>query len=184
MRRAGDCWTWTALDSDSKLIISYTLGRRDGGYAHEFMRDVASRLSRKVQLTTDGHKAYLDAVDDAFGGDIDYAMLVKLYGAERPGEARYSPANIIGIRKEEICGSRNRDLSARAMSSGRIFRCEWGCAGLPALQTPIQRRLRITAMRSRSTSCTTITAKFTPLPASHPRWPLACQRQFGRLRIY
>jgi IS1 family transposase len=105
MRRAGDCWTWTALDSDSKLIISYTLGRRDGGYAHEFMRDVASRLSRKVQLTTDGHKAYLDAVDDAFGGDIDYAMLVKLYGAERPGEARYSPANIIGIRKEEICGA-------------------------------------------------------------------------------
>jgi IS1 family transposase len=101
----GDCWTWTALDSDSKLIISYTLGLRDGGYAHEFMNDVASRLARKVQLTTDGHKAYLDAVDDAFGGDIDYAMLVKLYGAERPGEARYSPANIIGIRKEEICGT-------------------------------------------------------------------------------
>ncbi len=101
----GDCWTWTALDADSKLIISYTLGLRDGGYAHEFMYDVAKRLARKVQLTTDGHKAYLDAVDDAFGGDIDYAMLVKLYGAERPGEARYSPANIIGTRKEEICGT-------------------------------------------------------------------------------
>jgi IS1 family transposase len=101
----GDCWTWTAIDSESKLIISYMLGLRDGSYAREFMNDVASRLATRVQLTTDGHVAYLDAVENAFGGEIDYAQLVKIYGAERPGEARYSPANIIGIRKEEVCGA-------------------------------------------------------------------------------
>jgi IS1 family transposase len=108
----GDIWTWTALDSDSKLIISYMVGLRDAGYAHEFMNDVAARLARKVQLTTDGLRVYLDAVDDAFGGDVDYAQLIKIYGAERPGEARYSPAEITGIRQEEICGSPvPRDIS-------------------------------------------------------------------------
>ncbi len=108
----GDIWTWTALDSDSKLIISYAVGDRDAGCAHEFMSDVAWRLSRKVQLTTDGLRVYLDAVDDAFGGDIDYAQLIKIYGAERPGEARYSPANIIGVKSEAVCGSPvSRDVS-------------------------------------------------------------------------
>jgi IS1 family transposase len=101
----GDVWTWTAIDADSKLIISYTLGLRDAGYAHEFMHDVAGRLATKVQLTTDGLKAYLDAVDDAFGGDIDYAQLIKVYGAERPDHARYSPAKIIGTKSEAVCGT-------------------------------------------------------------------------------
>lgn len=102
----GDVWTWTALDADSKLIISYMLGLRDGGYATEFMNDVAHRLANRVQLTTDGLKAYLDAVEDAFGGcaGVDYAQLVKIYGAERAGEARYSPPVCIGAKREEICG--------------------------------------------------------------------------------
>jgi len=104
----GDVWTWVAMDADSKLCISYMLGLRDGGYATEFMQDVASRLANRVQLTTDGHKAYLDAVEDTFGGDIDYAQLVKLYGAERPGEARYSPAICTGCRKNEISGEPER----------------------------------------------------------------------------
>jgi hypothetical protein len=69
----GDVWTWTAIEQDSKLIISYMIGLRDGGYATEFMQDVASRLANRVQLTTDGLKAYLEAVEDAFGGDVDYA---------------------------------------------------------------------------------------------------------------
>ncbi len=101
----GDVWTWTALDSDSKLIVSYLAGLRDAGYAFEFMSDVASRLSNRVQLTTDGHKPYLEAVEDAFGADIDYAMLVKIYGAERAGEARYSPARCIGARQLGITGN-------------------------------------------------------------------------------
>lgn len=101
----GDVWTWTALDSNSKLIISYLVGLRDAGYAFEFMNDVASRLSNRVQLTTDGHKPYLQAIEDAFGADIDYAMLVKIYGAERADEARYSPAKCIGTRRAGIAGN-------------------------------------------------------------------------------
>ena len=101
---AGDVWTWTAIDADSKLIVSYLVGGRDTGYASEFMQDVASCLANWVQLTTDGLKAYLDAVEDAFGADIDYAQLIKLYG-DAPGPAdRYSPAECTGIKKTRIEG--------------------------------------------------------------------------------
>src|SRR6266852_5709186 len=77
----GDTWTWTGIDADSRLIVSYFIGGRDSEYAMAFMDDLASRLANRVQLTTDGHRAYLEAVEGAFGADIDYAMLVKLYGA-------------------------------------------------------------------------------------------------------
>lgn len=100
----GSMWTWTAIDADSKLIISYLIGARDAGYAFEFMQDVASRLSNRVQLTTDGHKPYLRAVEDAFGSDIDYAMLVKEYGEVDAGAGRYSPAACTGIHKNPITG--------------------------------------------------------------------------------
>ncbi len=102
--RAGDVWTWTALDSDSKMILSYFVGGRDSGYAMAFMDDLRGRLANRVQLTTDGHKAYLGAVEEAFGDDIDYAMLVKLYGEGPRAEARYSPAECIGIRKGHVTG--------------------------------------------------------------------------------
>ena len=77
---AGDTWTWTALDADTKLMIGWVVGGRDAEYANAFMNDLASRLANRVQLTTDGHKAYLEAVEGAFGADVDYAQLVKLYG--------------------------------------------------------------------------------------------------------
>jgi IS1 family transposase len=101
---SGDIWTWTALDADSKLIVSYLVGGRDAGYATEFMQDVAARLANRVQLTTDGLKAYLDAVEGAFGADIDYAQLVKLYGDTPGPKGRYSPAECTGIRKERVEG--------------------------------------------------------------------------------
>ena len=102
---AGDVWTWTALDADSKLIVSYLIGGRDAGYAHEFMQDVAGRLTGRVQLTTDGHKAYLDAVEGAFGAAVDYAMLIKLYGATPDGTTgRYSPAECTGAVKRRVEG--------------------------------------------------------------------------------
>lgn len=103
---AGDVWTWTAIERDSKLILSFEVGDRSGVTAIEFMDDLCARLANRVQLTTDGHKAYLEAVEGAFGGDIDYAMLVKLYG-NQPGktaERKYSPAECIGARKEVITG--------------------------------------------------------------------------------
>jgi IS1 family transposase len=101
----GDIWLWTAIDADSKLVPSWMLGNRDANAAMTFMLDLAGRLSNRVQLTSDGHKAYLQAVDWAFSGDIDYAMLVKLYGADRPDEARYSPAVCIGCKTQAITGN-------------------------------------------------------------------------------
>src|SRR5437870_3095110 len=89
----GDVWTWTAIDADTKLTISYLVGTRDAGCAYAFMHDLASRLATRIQLTTDGLKVYVDAVEGAFGSEIDYAMLVKVYGAAHHEEARrYSPA--------------------------------------------------------------------------------------------
>jgi IS1 family transposase len=102
----GDVWTWTAIDAESKLIVSYLVGKRDADYATAFMRDVAGRLANRVQLTTDGHGPYLYAVEDAFGTDIDYAMLVKHYGAAPSGDAarRYSPAELIAAEQRPING--------------------------------------------------------------------------------
>lgn len=101
----GDVWTWTALDPDSKLMITWLVGGRDGGYAAEFMGDVAPRLRNRVQLTTDGHNVYLAAVEDAFGSEVDYAMLVKIYGQPRNTEHRYSPAECVGCRRVAVMGS-------------------------------------------------------------------------------
>lgn len=106
---AGDTWTWTALEADTKLMISYLVGGRDSEYAWALMDDLRSRLANRVQITTDGHKAYLEAVEDAFGDDVDYAMLVKLYGEAPEGQRRYSPAHCVGARKEAITGRPDRD---------------------------------------------------------------------------
>lgn len=108
---AGNVWTWTAIDPDSKLIVSWMVGDRDAETANIFMDDLASRLANRVQLTTDGHKAYLDAVAGAFKGDaVDYAMLVKLYGEPSvpSPERKYSPAEWHGARKETIVGNPDR----------------------------------------------------------------------------
>ena len=82
----GDVWTWVAIDADTKLIASYLVGKRDGGYAFQFINDLASRLSHRIQLTTDGHRAYLTAVENTFGADVDYAMLIKLFTDTHTGE--------------------------------------------------------------------------------------------------
>jgi IS1 family transposase len=101
----GSVWTWTALDADSKLIVSYLLGDRGADTAQAFIRDVASRVRNRIQLTTDGHRVYADAVEDAFGSEIDYAMLVKIYGASNDNpESRYSPATCIGCRTGVLAG--------------------------------------------------------------------------------
>ena len=101
---AGDVWTWTALDADSKLIVSYLIGGRDADSANEFMQDVAGRVANRVQLTTDGHKAYLQAVEGAFGADIDYAMLIKHYGAPVGALGRYSPGECTSIDLRRVEG--------------------------------------------------------------------------------
>lgn len=104
--KAGDVWTWTGIDADTKLIISWYVGNRDAESAHEFMQDVKSRLSTRVQLTTDGFKPYLKAVDDAFDGEVDFAQLVKVYGAADGvgNEKRYSAADVTGTRQNIVEG--------------------------------------------------------------------------------
>lgn len=103
---AGSIWTWTALDTDSKLIISYLIGGRDAEYANEFMMDVRERVKGRIQLTTDAHGTYFNAVDDAFGDDVDYAQLVKIYGEspDRGPERKYSPAICLGTKKNKVFG--------------------------------------------------------------------------------
>jgi IS1 family transposase len=101
----GDVWTWIALDADTKLIPCWFVGSRDAGSAYHFMHDLADRLAHRVQLTSDGHKPYLMAVADAFGSDVDYAQLVKIYGEGEKTEARYSPAQCMGARKAVVTGA-------------------------------------------------------------------------------
>jgi IS1 family transposase len=102
---AGDVWTWTAIDADSKLVMSWLVGGRDSEYAMAFMDDLKSRLANRVQLTSDSHKAYLEAVEEAFGADVDYAQLIKMYGSATDSmKGRYSPAECTGIKKRRVEG--------------------------------------------------------------------------------
>src|SRR3989304_10348278 len=108
----GDVWTWTAIDADTKIIPCWLVGQRTSACAIEFIQDLKNRLANKVQLTTDGHKVYVEAVERAFGGDIDYAMLVKIYGQEIESERRYSPATCIGADKQVVNGKPDKaDIS-------------------------------------------------------------------------
>ena len=113
---AGDVWTWTAIDADSKLIVSFYVGDRSGESAMVLMDDLRARLSNRVQLTTDGHKAYLEAVEGAFGADEDFAQLVKLYGPTITAPGRYSPAECTGIKKNRREG--NPDIAHVSTSYG------------------------------------------------------------------
>jgi IS1 family transposase len=102
----GDVWTWVGMDADTKLIISWYVGNRDADSAYDFMQDVAARLANRVQLTTDGHRAYLEAVEGAFGAAVDFAQLVKLYGKDSADtEKKYSPAECIGTKKIRVMGN-------------------------------------------------------------------------------
>ena len=101
---AGDVWTWVAIDADTKLVPSWRIGDRSSETAIAFTDDLASRLATRVQITTDGHRAYLEAIEGSFGADVDYAMLVKIYGADPAGEKRYSPAECIGAVKHRVEG--------------------------------------------------------------------------------
>jgi IS1 family transposase len=105
----GDVWTFTAIEAQSKLVISWMVGARDAGCATEFLRDVESRLSNRIQLTTDGHKMYLVAVPDAFAESVDYAQLVKVYGSDPEGQTRYSPAQCLGTKRVDVIGSPDQE---------------------------------------------------------------------------
>ena len=102
---AGSVWTWVAIDADTKLVPSWLVGLRDGEHARVFVDDLAGRLAHRVQITSDGLRAYLDAIDLAFAGEVDYAVLHKIYGAPPVDEARYSPSECVGCEKNRISGT-------------------------------------------------------------------------------
>jgi len=129
-----DVWTWTALCADTKLVPCWLVGGRSAGYANRFIDDLASRLANRVQLTTDGHRVYLDAVERAFGSDVDYAMLVKLYGNDSEKEVRYSPAECIGALANTITGKPNK----KHISTSIVERQN------PTMRTQIRRFTRLT----------------------------------------
>lgn len=101
----GDIWTWVGMDADTKLVVAYLVGGRGAGWAHDFMQDCAKRIRGRVQVTTDGHKAYLEAVEAAFGMDCDYAQIHKIFGASDEPEKRYSPATCIGCDLKVVSGN-------------------------------------------------------------------------------
>ena len=106
----GSMWTWTSIDAESKLVPSWRLGARDAANAHAFIRDLSERLSGRVQMTTDGNRVYLDAVETYLGGKVDYAMLVKKYGQNEAPERAYSPAKCLGAKKEQVDGNPDMDF--------------------------------------------------------------------------
>jgi IS1 family transposase len=118
---AGDIWLWVAVDADTKLVPCWTLGSRDLGTAKDFVDDLASRLKNKVQLTTDGHRPYVEAIERAFGGDVDYSILQKIYGKPAENETRYSPAKCIGVEERRVTG--NPD--PKHVSTSYIERQNW-----------------------------------------------------------
>jgi IS1 family transposase len=118
---AGDMWLWAAIDADTKLVPCVMLGGRSAQDAHEFISDLAARLRNRVQMTTDGYRPYLEAIESAFGTEIDYAMLVKLYGADPEGERRYSPPVCIAAIPQPVTG----DPDPRHISTSYIERQNW-----------------------------------------------------------
>jgi IS1 family transposase len=110
--KAGDLWTWVAIDSDTKLVPSWRIGSRDSATACAFVADLASRVVNRVQITSDGHKPYVEAVEKAFGDDVDFAQLIKIYGGTVEGQKRYSPAECIGTKKTSIVGNPDLDCAS------------------------------------------------------------------------
>ena len=167
----GDVWTWTAIDADTKLCVGYLVGGCDAGWAYDFMQDCAERIKGRVQLTTDAHKAYLQAVEGAFGGDVDYAQLQKIYGAPTDADQRrYFPAKCIGTDMKVVSGDPDPEHVSTSYVERQNLSMRMGMRRFTRLTNGLARSWRTTRIRSRCTSFTTTSAGFTRRFGSLQRW--------------
>ena len=130
---AGDVWLWVAIDADTKLVPSWMLGQRDLATATAFVSDLASRLSNRVQITSDGHRPYVEAIETVFGTEVDYSILQKIYGSPLENDTRYSPAKCIGIDVRHVSGNPN----PKHISTSYVERQNW------AVRTAMRRCTRL-----------------------------------------
>ena len=168
-----------AFDSDSKLIVSWCVGR-DAGTAYEFMQDVASRISTRIQMTTDRYRKYIRTVEDAFGTGIDYAMLTKMYGKDVGEDTRYSPAKVLGVTTEVIEGNPDPHYISRSYVERQNLTMRMHMRGLTRRTNAFSKKLENHTWQPwRCTSCATISCAFTRRCASRQRWKRASRITCG-----